>query len=108
MNLNILFVDDDDKIRTNLVKIFDKEVIEGHTLITSGASTFEEGMNLVIENDYDIVILDLYKGEPIDGNEKLGLDILKQIPVSGFCSSYLLFWTYKGFSRYRIRNCWSG
>jgi CheY-like chemotaxis protein len=84
MNLNILFVDDDDKLRTDLVKIFDKEVIGDHTLITSGASTFEEGMNLVVENDYDIAILDLYKGDPKEGNEKLGLEILKQIQSVAF------------------------
>lgn len=84
MNLNILFVDDDDKLRTDLVKIFDKEVIGDHTLITSGASTFEEGMNLVVENDYDIAILDLYKGDPKEGNEKLGLEMLKQIQSVAF------------------------
>lgn len=84
MNLNILFVEDDDMLRKNLVKLFDKEIIGGHTLITSGASTFEEGMRLVEENDYDIVILDLYKGEPKDGNEKLGLEVLKHIQSVAF------------------------
>ena len=84
MNLNILFVDDDDKLRNDLIKIFDNEVLGEHSLITSGASTFEEGMALVTQNDYDIVILDLFKGEPQDGNEKLGLEILKQIQSVAF------------------------
>jgi CheY-like chemotaxis protein len=84
MNLNILFVDDDDKLRKNLVELFDEESIEGHTLIASEVSTFEEGKKLVSENDFDIVILDLYKGEPKDGNEKLGLEVLEQIQSVAF------------------------
>lgn len=84
MKLNILFVEDDDMLRKNLVEIFDKDIIGDHTIITSGASTFEEGMRLVEENDYDIVILDLYKGEPKEGNEKLGLQVLKHIQSVAF------------------------
>ena len=84
MNLNILFVDDDEKLRTNLVKVFDQESIEGCTLIASQAATFEDGKKLVGENDFDIVILDLYKGEPRDGNEMLGIEVLKEIQSIAF------------------------
>jgi DNA-binding response OmpR family regulator len=84
MNLHLLFVDDDEKIRKNLVKVFDKETIEGHTLIASEAATFEEGKKLVGENDFDLVILDLYKGEPKEGNEKLGIEVLKEIQSVAF------------------------
>ena len=84
MNLNLLFVDDDEKLRKNLVKIFDQESVEGHTLIASEAATFEEGKKLVGENDFDLVILDLYKGEPKEGNEKLGIDVLKEIQSVAF------------------------
>lgn len=84
MNLNILFIDDDERLRTNLVKVFDQESIEGHTLIASQAATFEEGKRLVGENDFDIVILDLYKGEPKEGNEKLGIEVLKEIQSAAF------------------------
>jgi CheY-like chemotaxis protein len=84
MNLNVLFVDDDEKLRTNLVKVFDQESIEGHTLIASQAATFDDGKKLVGENDFDIVILDLYKGEPKEGNEKLGIEVLKEIQSVAF------------------------
>lgn len=84
MNLNVLFVDDDEKLRTNLVKVFDQESIEGHTLIASQAATFDDGKKLVGENDFDIVILDLYKGEPKKGNEKLGIEVLKEIQSVAF------------------------
>lgn len=84
MNLNVLFVDDDKKLREDLVKVFGGEVFNGHTLITSGASTFEEGIELVKQRDYDIVILDLYKGKPEEGKEKSGLEVLKQLQSVAF------------------------
>jgi len=84
MDLNILFVDDDAKLRGDLVDIFNEEVIEGHRLLASQAANFEEGKKLVSEKDFDIVILDLYKGEPKEGNEKSGLDVLKEIQSVAF------------------------
>lgn len=84
MKLNILFVDDDDKLRTSLIEIFNEQSIEGHILNATGAQTFEEGITLVSNYDYDIIILDLYQGAPIEGNEKLGLKVLKQIQSVAF------------------------
>lgn len=79
MNLKILFVDDDQKLRTDLVKIFDGLAIGEHVLIASEIEDFAKSVQLIVENDYDIVILDLYKGEPKEGNEKSGLAVLKEI-----------------------------
>jgi CheY-like chemotaxis protein len=84
MNLRILFVEDEEKIRSNLVKIFDGETIGEHVLIADSAETFEIGMEKVSKIDYDIVILDLCKGEPNEASEKPGYDILKQIQSLAF------------------------
>jgi len=84
MNLNLLFVDDDDDLRTNLIKIFDGREISGHRISASGASTFQEGKKLVSINDYDIIVLDLYEGKPEEGKEKLGIDVLKEIQSLAF------------------------
>lgn len=84
MKLNILFVDDDPKLRKNLVKTFNEEEIEGYTLIASEAQDFEEGKKILKENDFDIVVLDLYKGAPQEGNEKSGLEVLNEIQSETF------------------------
>jgi CheY-like chemotaxis protein len=82
--LNILFVDDDASLRANLLEVFNDDVIEGHTLVVSEAADFEKGKSLIANNDYDLVVLDLYKGEPKEENEKLGLDVLKAIQAVAF------------------------
>jgi DNA-binding NtrC family response regulator len=76
MDLNILFVDDEQKMRENLVKIFNQDEILGHTLFAKG-STFEEGMANITR--CDIIVLDLYKGEPKEGGDSSGFKILNEI-----------------------------
>jgi hypothetical protein len=84
MNLRTLFIDDEEKIRTNLVKIFDGETIGGHTIVAESADTFEIGMDKISKRDYDIIVLDLCKGEPNEASKKPGYDILKQIQSLAF------------------------
>jgi CheY-like chemotaxis protein len=84
MNLHTLFVDDEEKIRNNLVKIFNGETIGEHTIIADSADTFEAGIDKISKRDYDIIILDLCKGEPSETSEKPGYDILKQIQSLAF------------------------
>lgn len=84
MNLRTLFIEDEEKIRINLVKIFDGETIGGHTIVADSAETFEIGMEKISKSDYDIIILDLCKGEPSETSEKPGYDILKQIQSLAF------------------------
>ncbi len=84
MNLRILFIDDEEKIRTNLVKIFDKETIGGHILVADSAETFEVGIDKISKKDYDIIILDLCKGEPSESSEKPGYNVLKQVQSIAF------------------------
>ena len=84
MNLRILFIDDEEKIRTNLVKIFDNETIGGHTLVAESAETFEIGMDKISKRDYDIIILDLCKGEPSETAEKPGYAVLKLVQSLAF------------------------
>jgi hypothetical protein len=84
MQLHTLFIDDEEKIRTNLVKIFNGETIGEHTIVADSADTFEIGMDKISKRDYDIIILDLCKGEPSETGEKPGYDILKQVQSLAF------------------------
>jgi CheY-like chemotaxis protein len=84
MNIKILFVDDDPKLRTDLVKIFNGHAIGKHTLVASEVDDFDKSVQVIIDNDYDIIVLDLYKGEPKEGGEKSGLGVLKRIQSNLF------------------------
>ena len=84
MELKVLFVEDNQKTRENLVKYFGGEIINDYTLITEGAGTFEEGIEKIGNYDYDIVILDLYKGRNDDRGEKTGLEVLAKIQSTAF------------------------
>jgi len=84
MNLKVLFIEDEERTRENLIKIFDQEVIAENTIFPSGAETFEKGMEMIREADYDVIVLDLYKGQPSEESEKLGLEVLEQIQSTAF------------------------
>lgn len=84
MKLKILFVDDDPKIRTDLVEIFNEYKFADYVLQATDADDFDKSVPLIKENDYDIIVLDLYQGEPKEGNTKSGLEVLKEIQASVF------------------------
>jgi hypothetical protein len=84
MIIKLLFVDDDNKLREGLVKIFDGMYIGAHTLSVTQIDDFQKSIELIVENDYDIIILDLYKGEPKEDGEKSGIEVLKEIQLKIF------------------------
>lgn len=84
MKLQILFIEDNDEYRQSMVDYFDEEKIGQHTLKTEGAATFENGIERLQQGDYDIVVLDLYKGDPSENAEKLGLTVLAEIQKIAF------------------------
>ncbi len=84
MKLRILFVEDNADWQGQLLKFFDDEKIGEHSLVASSANSFDEGKAMLATGDYDIVVLDLYQGEPKEGNPKTGLEILGEIQKSVF------------------------
>lgn len=83
MELRTLFIEDNETLSNNLRKYFEGEVFSGHTLRTENTTRFEEGISLVVQNDYDLVILDLQKdGEYFD--EMAGVNILDRIKSIAF------------------------
>jgi DNA-binding NarL/FixJ family response regulator len=78
LQLDILFIEDDEILKNNLIKNYDKSEISGYYINAHGTSSFEKGIKLIENRDFDIVILDLFK----DGNEKdenAGLEVLNKI-----------------------------
>lgn len=83
MELKVLFIEDDAKLGQNLKKIFDGEKISGYEIRAQVVAVFEEGITSILNHDFDIVILDLFK----DGNgkdEEAGIKVLNQIRQNAF------------------------
>jgi DNA-binding response OmpR family regulator len=83
MDLKILFVEDQE-IRNDLVEYFDKSEILGHNIIADMADTFELGIEKIKTSNYDLIVLDLCKGEPSENAEREGLTVLTQIQSYSF------------------------
>ncbi len=90
MELRTLFIEDNERLSSDLKKYFDGEVISGHVLRTYNIINFEDGISLVEQNDFDLVILDLQK-EGNDFDEKAGIKILDQIKQVAFIP--IIFYT---------------
>jgi ActR/RegA family two-component response regulator len=83
MDLQVLFIEDDEKIAANLTKIFNNEMISGNRLSTSSITSFEEAMVHLEQSDYDMVVLDLQK-EGNNFDEMAGVKILEAIKKTAF------------------------
>ena len=78
MELKILFIEDDSEWKSKLLKIFHNKEILNYKLVVQVEESFENGQKLIVEGNFDIVILDLFKdGNPTD--EDAGKRILDQI-----------------------------
>jgi DNA-binding NarL/FixJ family response regulator len=92
MILNLLCIEDYDKVRDQIVEYFHKTEIESHKLLIEAVGDFDSGINNIKENEYDIILLDLCKGKPSDDNlERPGLDALETIRKYTFCP--VIFYT---------------
>lgn len=94
MELKILFIEDDVKLGQSLKKNFDGESISGYEIKADVVAVFEEGINSIMNYDFDIVILDLFK----DGKEKdeeAGIKVLEQIRQTAFIP--VIFYTGHAF-----------
>ena len=80
--LRILSVEDEEDQRDILKKVFSKSILEKKIEFKS-IDDFESAIAEITENDYHIVILDIYKGKP-DDNIDEGEKILKAIQNERF------------------------
>lgn len=78
-NLRLLYVEDDNENREGLVSLLTDEIIGEFQINIDAVETFEVAIEKVLSNDYHIIILDIYIGQPETGGEQAGLEILKQI-----------------------------
>ena len=79
-NVQILFVDDEKEIVDGLNDYFKNKKINNFTINSETETNFDNAINLITEKKFDIIILDLCKGNSdLENADKIGLEILKKI-----------------------------
>lgn len=96
MELKVLFIEDDEQLGQNLKLYFDGETISGYLIKAEVVYVFEDGITSILKDDFDLVILDLYKDQN-EKDEEAGIKVLNQIRQNAFIP--VIFYT--GYS-YKI------
>jgi len=78
MELKILFIEDDETISQNLIEFYNDYTILDYKIKAQSTNSFEEGVTLLKNYDFDIVVLDLFK-DGKDKDEEAGRKVLTQI-----------------------------
>lgn len=80
--LRILYVEDIDESRNDLIDLLSGEEINGYTISCDGEASFDTAINRC--NDYHIVILDIFQGEATQGGVDLGSGTFEKIKEKVF------------------------
>lgn len=80
--LKILYIEDEQEPREKLVKLLQSETINGYEIEISGNDNFDTSIEFV--SDYQMVILDIFKGKAGDGGNASGEEVLREIQQSFF------------------------
>jgi CheY-like chemotaxis protein len=83
MELKTLFIEDNEVLSKNLKNYFDGEQFSGNTLKTENTIKFDDGVKLIRQFDYDLIILDLYSDAEIV-DESAGRKVLEMIQKLAF------------------------
>ncbi|MBU3663009.1 MAG: hypothetical protein FGM41_07410 [Bacteroidetes bacterium] len=78
MEVRILFIDDE-SIRDDLVEYFNDYKIGDYVIKATSADTFDEGLERIKRESFEIIVLDLCKGKASEDAEQEGLSTLKSI-----------------------------
>ncbi|MBN8783057.1 MAG: response regulator [Terrimonas ferruginea] len=82
--LRLLYVEDDKENRDGLTEVLSDDKIGDYTIKIETVDSFDNAFNIIANNNYHIIVLDLFKGKPDKGGEQVGLKILEQIQNFGF------------------------
>lgn len=81
--IKILAIDDDSTVTNQIRDLIHDAEIEGCRISVEVENNFETGKQLLQQKDYDVVILDVYRGDPLDSNRDLpGKEILDDIKLT--------------------------
>lgn len=82
--LKLLYIEDEEVNRNDLVSVLQEEILCDYKIMIEAVDTFDNALEKIESNQYHIIILDIYKGNPNNGGEQAGLEILKQIQEKSF------------------------
>ena len=83
--LKLLYIEDDEQNRNDLIALLqDDTLCDDFKVNIEAVDTFDNAIDKINSKPYHIIILDIYKGNPINGGEQLGLQILEQIQSKCF------------------------
>ena len=91
--LKILYVEDIEESRNDLIDLLSGEEINGYTISCDGEASFDMAVNRC--DDYHIVILDVFQGEATQGGVDLGSGTFEKIKEKIFVP--VIF--YSGYTR---------
>lgn len=78
--IKILIIDDDAVVCKQIVDLLNNTEIAGCKILIESESNFENGKLHLQNGNYDVVILDVYRGQPSETNQDLvGKEILEEI-----------------------------
>lgn len=84
MDLKILLIDDIKEIRDDYQQLLTDEIFNEYKVKRIDTADFDEGLELLKNENYDFVILDLCKGDVNSTSEKKGEEVLNQIQRLAF------------------------
>lgn len=83
--LKLLYIEDDEQNRNDLIALLqDDTLCDDFKVNIEAVDTFDDAIDKINSKPYHIIILDIYKGNPINGGERSGLQILEQIQSKCF------------------------
>ena len=82
--LKLLYIEDDKHNRDDLIALLQNDTLCNFKVNIEAVDTFDNAIEKINSKPYHIIILDIYKGNPINGGEQLGLQILEQIQSKSF------------------------
>lgn len=81
-DLKILYIEDDEENRKDLIETLSGMVINNHTVVLDCESDFEKALSR--SKEYNLVILDRFKGDATQGGEDAGSDVFENVKNSFF------------------------
>lgn len=92
MDVKILLVDDDENLCKQIQQLLDGETIAGNSVKVDYKTDFNSACSALDETDYDIAVLDLFRGKPDEANtDRPGEEVLERIKKS--CFMPVIFFT---------------
>lgn len=79
MKLKTIHIDDDQELLDRAYEIINEHEIGKHQIIINDKVSFSDGLNLIAQNDYDLIILDLCVGKASEESDKVGEEIYNKI-----------------------------